>query len=343
MLINLILLIIGLALLIKGADIFVDGISAIARIFKVSEMLIGITLVCFGTSLPELFLSVKGSIEGVSEFVIGNIVGTNIFNMCAILGLVCVMSPIKLLRETVRKDMYMSLVTAIVFFLVIFDTPFTSLTQNLISRTEGIILIMFFLIFMYYTVYEFGGFSDRRRKRLNQKTSSNVDNEQKAPISKEDKRNLVKNILIAIVGGILVYFGSEMVLDSARNLAYLFKLSETFIAIMIIAIGTSLPEIATSIVAVKKGSINIAIGNLIGSNMYNMLFVVGLAALVNPIALVTTKIWIDAIIFIIITLVVVTFAKARFVNRGQYELARTEGIILICIYILYVIYVVFRG
>ena len=344
------LLIVGLVLLIKGADLFVDTSSKIARIFKISELLIGMTLVCFGTSLPELILSITSSLRGNAELVIGNMVGTNIFNMCAILGLISIMTPIMLVKETVRKDMYMSLVTGIVFLCVVLDTFLNvpGVTVNVISRADGIILLVFFGIFLYYTFYNFGGITEKRRKRREEKEALKLDKtkgkRQKEPkMSPEDTHNLLVNILLAVLGCLMVYVGSEFVIKGVNYLGDVWNLSDTFMAIMIIAVGTSLPEIATSIAAIRKGSINIAIGNLIGSNMFNMLCVTGIAAVVNPLYVVSTAIWIDCLFFILITLVIVTNAKLKFLNKGRYELSRTEGIVLLGIYITYVIYVVFRG
>ena len=144
----IVLLLGGIFLLIKGSDIFVDSSVKVAKILKVSEILIGMTLVCFGTSLPELFISINGSIKGTSDLVIGNMVGTNIFNICVILGLISAIHPIRLLKDTVRKDMYMSLVTGVLFLLVTLDTFETNLNENVISRTDGDILLIMFAIFM---------------------------------------------------------------------------------------------------------------------------------------------------------------------------------------------------
>lgn len=342
------LLVLGLFMLIKGADVFVENSSKIARIFNISEMLIGMTLVCFGTSLPELILSITSSLRGNAELVIGNMVGTNIFNMCAILGIISIMTPIMLVKDTVRKDMYMSLVTGIVFLCVVLDTFLSvpGVTVNVISRADGIILLVFFGIFLYYTFYNFGGITEKRRRRHEEKIAlkeGKKEKEDKKKMTKEEIHDLLVNLLLAILGGFFVYLGSEFVIKGVKYLGEAWNLSDTFMAIMIIAVGTSLPEIATSISAIRKGSINIAIGNLIGSNMFNMLCVTGIAAVINPLYVASTAIWIDCLVFILITSIIVVNAKLRFINKGQYELSRTEGIILIAIYVAYVVYVVFRG
>ncbi len=342
----ILLLLGGIFLLIKGSDIFVDASVKIAKILKMSEILIGMTLVCFGTSLPELFISVNGSIKGTSDLVIGNMVGTNIFNICAILGLISIIHPIRLLKDTVRKDMYMSLVTGLLFLLVTLDTFGTSLTTNVISRTDGAILLIMFAIFMYYNLYHYTSFTKKRREKVvirkKIKAGEHVD-APKSKMTRKQKRDFVESILLCLIGGILVYVGSECVLNGAVGFARKIGVSETLVAILIIAVGTSLPEIATSITALKKRKTNIAVGNLIGSNMYNMLFVVGVSAVINPLNVVTTSIWVDVIVFIVITLVLILFTKSRYIKKGSYELSRTEGIILILIYVVYVAYVLVRG
>lgn len=338
----LVLLLIGLFLLVKGSDIFVDTSSSIARIFNLSEMMIGMTLVCFGTGLPELCLSVMSGIKGSSDLVVGNIIGTNMFNMCAILGIVCLINPIKLLKDTVRKDINMSLVTALAFLILSIDTLLTDVTHNVISRTDGLILLLFFGIYIYYMFYQFDGITLRHRKKKEKKQGIKRDDERK-PLDKKTKKLVLKKLCICAFSGALIYFGSECVIQGATNLAKLIGISEIFISIMVIAIGTSLPEVATSVVAIKKGSINIAIGNLIGSNMMNMLLVIGVTSLINPIAIATTSLWVDAIVFVIVCALITFNARIRFINKGEYEISRTEGIILIAVYVTYVMYVVFRG
>lgn len=342
----IILLIGGIFLLIKGSDIFVDASVKIAKILKVSEILIGMTLVCFGTSLPELFVSINGSLKGTSDLVIGNMVGTNIFNICAILGFISIVHPIKLLKDTVRKDMYMSLVTGVLFLLVTLDTFGTILTENVISRTDGAILLIMFAIFMYYNLYHYTSFtkSTREKRLIKKKIKAGEQVEvSKNKLTKKQKRDMVESIMLCIIGGVLVYVGSECVLNGAVGFARLIGVSETLVAILIIAVGTSLPEIATSITALKKRRTNIAVGNLIGSNMYNMLFVVGVSSVINPLKVVTNTIWIDIAVYILITLILILSTKIKYIKKGSYELSRTEGIILILIYIGYAAYVVARG
>ncbi len=339
-----ILMVVGLVMLVKGADIFVDAGSNIGRIFKISEIVIGLTFVCIGTSLPELLLSITASLDNNADFVIGNIVGTNIFNMCCILGMICLMNPLKILRETARKDMKMSLLSSVILLVLLMDTFGTTLEDNIISRTDGIILLLFFAIFMYYTLYEFGEYlRDRREKKYREKMEKKARGEEVSEEKKEqriftvkDIKALCKNFIIGIIGAILVYVGAEVVVNNAVVIARYFNVSQTFISIAIIAVGTSLPEITTSIAAVKKNRINIAIGNLIGSNMFNTLFVIGTAAIVKPIKLSDTTLFIDCGVFILVSLVMVLFTKRK------PEISRPQGLTLISIYIVYIAYVIFR-
>ncbi len=342
--INILLLALGLFLLIKGSDIFVDAGTVIGKMFKMTEVLIGLTIVCIGTGLPELILSINGSINGTSNLVIGNIVGTNIFNMCIILGLICVLHPIKFLRQTVRKDMHMSLLSAIALFVLLLDNVQYSLAKNTLSLTDGIILLLLFAVFIYYTFYEITGYlRDRREKKYqeqkqnaNSGNKANVPQEQPQIYTNKDMKKLFKNIAIALIGVIMVHIGAEITIDSTVKIAQFFNVSQTFISIVIIAVGTSLPELTTSYAAIKKNRINIAIGNLIGSNMFNTLCVLGLSSLINPIVLDGNYLLIDCAVFVIVCFVMVLFTKRK------PEITKLEGFSLISIYILYIIYVLFR-
>ena len=286
----LLLMGIGLFLLIKGSDIFVDAGTNIGKLFKLSEIIIGLTIVCAGTSLPELLLSITASFNNTADFLLGNIIGTNLFNMCIILGIICLLNPLKLLRQTIRKDMNMSLLSSIILFVLLIDTFGTNLTENVISRTDGIILLLFFAIFMYYTLYEFGEYlRDTREKRYKEQKEKKAKGEKITTTKKQqiftmkDIKKLIINGIIALISIVMIYAGAELVVNNAVVVAKHFNVSETFISILIVSVGTSLPEISTSIAAIKKNRINIAIGNLIGSNMFNTLFVVGCSALINPV------------------------------------------------------------
>lgn len=331
-------MIIGLILLIKGSDAFVDVGTKIGKMFKMSEILIGLTIVCIGTSLPELLLSISASLNHRSDFLIGNIVGTNIFNMCSILGIICVMNPLKLLRQTVRKDMNMSLLSSIALFVLLID-GLNGQTPNMLSRTDGIILLLLFGVFLYYTFYEFGEyFRDLREKRYkaNKENKVRYEEKNKKVFSMKDIKKLAIYFLVLLICIAAIYVGAELVVDNAIIVAKHFNVSETFISIAIVAVGTSLPEISTSIAAIKKKRINIAVGNLIGSNMFNTLFVLGVASIINPITVNTSSLLFDAGVFVLVCLTLRLFTKKK------PEITGMEGFTLIAIYISYMAYVLYR-
>lgn len=344
--INMLLLAFGLFLLIKGSDIFVDAGTNIGKMFKMTEVLIGLTIVCIGTGLPELILSINGSISRTSNLVIGNIVGTNIFNMCIILGLICVLHPVKFLRQTIRKDMHMSLLSSIALFVLLLDNVQNSFSRNILSLTDGIILLLLFAVFIYYTFYEITDYlRDRREKKYKEQKEKTNNKEIKNAHQEADKsqtytnkdmQKLFKNIAIGLIGIAMVHIGAEITVDNTVKIAEFFNVSQTFISIVIIAVGTSLPELTTSYAAIKKNRINIAIGNLIGSNMFNTLCVLGVSSLINPIVLEGSYLLIDCGVFVFVCLIMVLFTKRKA------EISRFEGISLISIYILYIAYVLFR-
>ncbi|MBR6640771.1 MAG: calcium/sodium antiporter [Clostridia bacterium] len=340
----ILLMVAGLFLLIKGSDLFVDLGTKIGKKFKMSEVLIGLTIVSIGTSLPELLLSLSASFNGNSDFLIGNIIGTNIFNMCCILGIICLTNPLKLLRETIRKDMNMSLISSTALFVLLMDIVDSGSSHNAVTRTDGIILLLFFSIFIYYTLYEFGEYLRNRRekkykddkeKQIRYKKDAKGEDNKKV-FSIKDIRIILKDVFLMLLCIIAIYIGAELVVSNAVVIARVFKVSETFISIAIIAVGTSLPEISTSIAAIKKNRINIAIGNLIGSNMLNTLFVIGTSALINPIKVNTPSLVIDAAVFVLVCLVL------RLFTRKKPEITAMEGFTLLSIYACYMVFVLYR-
>ena len=345
-LLNVVLLVIGLALLIKGSDIFVDAGTIVGKKFKMTEVLIGLTIVCVGTGLPELILSINGSINGNTNFVIGNIIGSNIFNMCVILGLICILNPLRLLRQTIRKDMHMSLLAAIAIFVLLFDNAYDKSLINTLSSTDAVILLLFFAIFIYYTFYEITDYlRDRREKKYQEqkekkltKAHKHIMTEKKETqtYSIKDVKSIFKNIFVALIGILMVHIGAEITVDSSVKIAEFFNVSQTFISIAIVAVGTSLPELTTSYAAIKKNRINIAVGNLIGSNMFNTLCVLGVSGLINPLVINGNYLLIDCAVFILVCLVMVIFTKRK------PEISRLEGISLLTIYLFYITYVLFR-
>ena len=294
------------------------------------KLYFGVTIVSMGTSLPELIVAVTGAQSGNNEIALGNILGTNMFNLCAILAVLCIIKPVKFLKETVRKEMYMTVVTAFVLLVLMADTIIGGSTVNMLSRADGLILLVLFGIFIYYTLYEY---TDLWKSRQEKKE----ENEVKLKLKDIDK--LVKNIALMVLGLAMVFLGARWAVESVEDIAVQLKISETFIAILVIAVGTSLPEIFTSIAAMKKGKVDMAIGNLIGSNIFNILLILGLAATIHPINLEVDSLLVDAFTFLIASSLCIIFTKIK----GKYEFSRPEGISLLVIYIAYLAYVVIRG
>ncbi len=316
--------------MIKGSDWFVDSGSRIGKVLKISEIILGVTIVSLGTSLPELIVAVTGAQSGNNEIALGNIIGTNMFNLCVILAVVAIIKPIKFLKETVRKDMYMTIVTAFVLFVLMADVLFGNGTINMLSRSDGIILLVMFGIFMYYTLY---GYMDYWNDREDEIGKEDV------KLKLKDIDVLTKNIVLMLVGIALVFLGARWAVDAVEDIAVHLNISETFISILVVAVGTSLPEIFTSIAAARKGKMGIVVGNLIGSNMFNILLVLGFASFINPIPLEMDSLLIDAFVFLIASSLCIVFTRVK----KKFEFSRMEGIILFGIYCAYITFVVFRG
>lgn len=322
------LLALGILLLIKGSDFFVDSGSEIGKTLKINELLLGVTIVSFGTSLPEFIVALTSAQSGSTEIALGNILGTNLFNICVILAIIAIVKPIRFTKETVRKDMYMSVLTSFILMILMADKIIDGDSINILSRTDGLVLVALFAVFIYYTLYSL---TDLWKERKNKN--------EELKLKLKDIDSLTKNILLMILGIVMVFAGANASVDAVEKIAVILGISETFIAILVVAIGTSLPEIFTSIAALKKGKQDIAVGNLIGSNMFNILFVLGTAATISPIKLQMDSLVIDAFTFFLVTIILVLHAK----GGKKYELGKEEGLCLLAIYVMYAIYVIVRG
>lgn len=325
---EILLLVIGILLLIKGSDFFVDAGSEIGNTLKINELLLGVTIVSFGTSLPEFIVALTSAQSGSTEIALGNILGTNLFNTCVILAIIAVAKPIRFTKETVRKDMYMSVLTSFILMILMADKIIDGDSINILSRTDGLVLVALFAVFIYYTLYSF---TDLWKERKNKN--------EELKLKLKDIDSLTKNILLMILGIVMVFAGANASVDAVEKIAVILGISETFIAILVVAIGTSLPEIFTSIAALKKGKQDIAVGNLIGSNMFNILFVLGTAVTISPIKLQMDSLVIDAFTFFLVTIILVLHAK----GGKKYEMGKGEGFCLLAIYVVYTLYVIIRG
>ncbi|MDI6791585.1 MAG: calcium/sodium antiporter [bacterium] len=259
-----ILLIIGFVLLIKGADFLVEGASSIARRLKVSDLVIGLTVVAFGTSTPELFVNIIASIKGNTGIAIGNVLGSNIANIFLILGVSSIIFPLAVGKGTVWKEIPLSLLAAILLGILANDRLIDKSSLSVLSKIDGIVFISFFIIFIYYT---FG--IDKRVEGTDEHLT-------------KKHYGLIKSSLLIILGLIGLSLGGKWIVDGAVGFALRLGISESLIGLTIVAVGTSLPELATSVVAAFKKNAEIAVGNVVGSNIFNIFFVLGISSIIKP-------------------------------------------------------------
>lgn len=317
MILDIILLVVGFIILIKGADIFVDGASSIASNFKISKMLIGLTIVAFGTSAPEFAVSVKSLISGNGDIVLGNVIGSNILNILLILGISSLFHFLNVKNNTVKKELPITLLITTLFAVLLSDHLFDSNITNAFTRSDGIVLLLFFLVFIYYLI------SMARNK---------VDDDQN-----EKYMSMSKSIMYTIIGLVCIIVGSNFVVDSASSLAAIIGISEKMISLTVIAFGTSLPELVTSVTATKKGEYDIAIGNVVGSNIFNIGMVIGLpVAIFGGISDITFN-YIDLIVMLLSAFLLFIFS---FKDR---KISKKEGIAFLILFVIYYSYVIYTG
>jgi len=313
-----ILFIIGFIFLIKGADLLVDGASSIAKRLGISDIVIGLTIVSLGTSAPELLVNIVASFQGNADIGIGNILGSNISNILLILGIAALIHPLKIRRNTTWKEVPLNLLAVIVLFIIANDVFFDKAGQSVLSRTDGLVLIGFFFIFLNYTI---------SLAKVHREVGEDVKHQ---PIAKA--------VIMTILGAAGLAFGGQWVVDGAIAIARQFGLSETFIGLTIVAVGTSLPELATSAMAAFKKRADIAIGNVVGSNLFNIFWVLGLSAAIKPLPfnpMVNTDI--GVCLFATILLFVFCFTKKK------YQLDRLEGGLFLAAYVAYIVFLIIRG
>lgn len=315
-LVEIVLLLAGFIMLIKGADWFVEGASNIARKFGIPNLVIGLTIVAMGTSAPEAAVSITSALRGNAGITIGNVVGSNILNILIILGITSIVSEIRVQKSTVKYEIpFVIFITLVMCFL--------GVTGGEIILTEGIIL---WIIFILYFVYLF-----RMAKAEGNNTDiTDSDNRQKYEYS----GSTLKYIFFLIIGGVIIIWGSDIVVDSATDIARIFGMNERFIGLTIVALGTSLPELVTAVSAALKGENDIAIGNIIGSNIFNILFIVGTTTVITPVVFAHNFIYDTLISAAAAVLLLIA------VERTQ-SLRRSGGIILLGAYAAYFIYLLY--
>lgn len=314
------LLIVGFVLLIKGADFFIDGSVYLAKYFKIPTIIIGLTIVAFGTSLPEAAVSVTSSVKGSNALAFSNVVGSNIFNLLAIVGISSLIKPVAVDRQIIKRDFpFLIIITGLVLLISI---------DMFQSRLDGIILLILFLEYMAYLIFH------TVRSSANNNLDSDLSLKEQGKDDKKEKFKLIKLFMIA--GGLAaIVLGGDMVVDNACEIARRFGVSNNFIGLTIVAIGTSLPELVTSLVASKKGENSIAIGNVIGSNVFNLLFILGMSCVISPINILNDSL-VDVIFLMVTSVLMYLFC----LKNKKYS--RSLGAVSLAMYIGYMIYIVLR-
>lgn len=308
---QILFILIGFITLIKGADFLVDGSSGIAKKLHISELIIGLTIVSIGTSMPELVVSTTSALEGYSDLSIGNIIGSNICNLLFILGLSAVIRPVKFQKQTKWIENPMSIILTSIFLII-------CNTNQDVSRFEGLLLIELFILFLTYIII--------MAKRNQQNVIIQLSDENAKKIS------IIKKAMLIILGIVLLKLGGELVVENAKKVAIALNISEKVIGLTIVALGTSLPELVTSVTAAIKGESDIAIGNIVGSNIFNMLLIIGFSAIISPITYNATYNSQMAILFVgMIMITVFPFI------RPKDKLSRFEGLTCVLLYVFYII------
>ena len=327
MLVFIILIIIGFVMLIKGADILVEGAEDIATILKIPKIIIGLTLVSIGTSLPELIISVQSATKGLADISIGNVIGSCICNLLLVLGATTIVKPIFVEENTRKSDLPISLIS--IFLIAVFGN-----FSNQITKHEGILLLMFLGIFIFQLFIRMNETNKNDNSKI--KNISDTNNEislyEKCNTEQNHKKKILKDILFILGGIILLKYGGDFVVDNSSNVAKLFGLSDRLIGLTIISIGTSLPELVTGVVAAINGDEDIAVGNVIGSNILNLLLVLGVTAIINPISY-TEDFNINIIILFLASFIIWSIS----ILKKEHKLGRIDGIAMLSSYILYLI------
>ncbi len=308
------ILVAGFVALVKGADIFVDGSSALAKIFKVPGVIIGLTVVALGTSLPELAVSTTAALQGANEIALSNVIGSNIFNLLVVLGVCAVIHSVPVDAVIIRRDFPLSIITTAGLFIAVsfsslFGGKFFQLAMadnaGVVSRPVGLVLLVIFICYIVYLIF------DSIRHPVEEEEISDIP--------------LWKALLFILAGIVLIIAGGKAVVYSAQNIARFFGMTETLIGLTVVAIGTSLPELVTSIVAAKKGETSLAVGNVVGSNIFNLLFILGVSTSIHPVMVNAASVY-DMMILLFVS------AMTLFFSVTGHNIKRLEGIIMLLCY-----------
>ena len=315
------LLLVGFVLLIKGADFFVDGSSSVAKTFKIPSVIIGLTIVAMGTSLPETAVSVTAALKGENAIAVSNVVGSNIFNLMVVVGACALIKPVGVNRALMNRDFPFSLAATVMMLVFMLDTVFFRAEKNMLSRVNGITFLVVFITYMAILI------TQTLAARKNAKDSDDDEEYKLMPIW--------KSVIFIVIGVVGIKVGGDLVVNSASGIAALFGLSPTLIGLTIVALGTSLPELVTSVVAARKGENDLALGNVVGSNIFNILFVLGISASITPIETSMLSVY-DLVILIIFNIYIYIMTKTRS------ELGRKTGLSMLIMYTLYTAYIIVR-
>ena len=321
----ILLLAVGFAFLVKGADFFVEGSSSIAKKLKVPPIIIGLTIVAMGTSLPETAVSVTASLVQNNELAVSNVVGSNIFNLMFVIGVCSILTPIMVQRATVVRDIPLSLGCALVL-LVLGISGLGDKAGMTLGHADGVIFLIVFAGYIFTMVR-----SAMKARAAGQKVE--IEGVEECDNMKE--LSYGKSILFLIVGAAAIAFGGDLTVDTASRIAIELGMSQTLVGLTIVSIGTSLPELVTSVVAARKNEVDMAVGNAVGSNIFNILMVLGISSAISPVALIRENI-IDIVLLMVFSVMVWIFAGTR------KKIERKEGIIMVVVYLVYCAYIIAR-
>ena len=313
--VSLLKLILGFALLVKGADIFVDGASSVAKKMRIPAFVIGLTIVAFGTSAPELAVSIIAAMKGSNDIAIGNVVGSNIFNTLVVLGASAAITPIVVEKGMIKKDYPLSIFAAVLLGILSLDTILFKKAEMSLGRMDGIILLIAFAGFMYMTVK--AGLENRTEEE------------------EVEAMPMMKSLIFIVLGLVGIVIGGDVSVEGAKEIARFFGLSEAIIGLTIVALGTSLPELVTSVIAARKGESDIAVGNVIGSNIFNIFLILGTSATILPMTISSTYLYDMIMLMAVMVLTYLPIAKTKKVTRGM-------GITMVLVYVAYTVYLIMR-
>lgn len=321
----ILILVIGFVLLIKGADFFVEGSSSVAKKFHVPAMLIGMTIVAMGTSLPECAVSVTASLANNNSLAVSNVIGSNIFNLMVVCGACALFSPLTIRQDALKKEFPLSIICAALMLVL----GYIGMT---LGHIDGIIFLVLFVGYLLWMIQS----AKKARAAVLSDPAQSGQIEQSEFVEENIAILPTWKSLVFIIGGMIaIKFGGDFVVDGASSIAFSMGLSQTLIGLTIVAMGTSLPELVTSLVAAKKGEVDMALGNVIGSDIFNILFVLGIATAISPISFLMENV-IDIILLIIMSVIVLAFAWTR------QQINRKEGILMLLMYAAYMVYICVR-